>query len=56
MQQKGVEQIDPKTNEVIEKYHSNREICKKFQMSILSLKKASETGNIHNGYKWRIVS
>jgi hypothetical protein len=53
---KVVEQIDPKTNEVIEKYYSNRDICKKFQMSVLSLKKASTTGNIHHGYKWRITA
>jgi len=50
-----VEQIDPRTNEVIAKYYSNREITKKFQMSVLSLKKASETGAIHNGYKWRVI-
>lgn len=53
---KRVEQIDPKTDQVIETYHSNSEICKKFQMSAMSLKKASETGNIHHGYKWRIVA
>jgi len=52
---KRVEQIDPKTNNVIATYYSNREICKKFQMSVLSLKKASETGNLHHGYKWKIV-
>lgn len=52
---KVVEQIDPRTNEVIAKYYSNREITKKFQMSVLSLKKASETGAIHNGYKWRVI-
>jgi hypothetical protein len=53
---KHVEQIDPKTNNVIAKYCSNREVCKKFQMSVLSLKKASETGNIHHGYKWKIIN
>jgi hypothetical protein len=52
---KRVEQIDPKTNNVIATYYSNREICKKFQMSVLSLKKASETGNLHHGYKWKII-
>jgi hypothetical protein len=51
---KHVEQIDPKTNNVIGKYYSNREVCKKFQMSVTSLKKASETGDIHHGYKWKI--
>lgn len=51
---KHVEQIDPKTNLVIATYSTNREVCKKFQMSVLSLKKASDTQNIHHGYKWRI--
>jgi hypothetical protein len=51
---KNVEQIDPKTNSIIATYCSNREVCKKFQMSVLSLKKASETQNIHHGYKWKI--
>jgi hypothetical protein len=41
---------------VIATYYSNREICKKFQMSVLSLKKASETGNLHHGYKWKIIN
>ena len=52
---KLVQQIDPKTDEVIQTYYSNREIIKKFQMSVLSLKKASECGEIHNGYKWKII-
>ena len=52
---KIVQQIDPKTDEVIETYHSNRDVIKKFQMSVLSLKNASELGHIHNGYKWKII-
>lgn len=51
---KHVNQIDPKTNNIIATYYSNREICKKFQMSVTSLKKASESNNIHHGYKWKI--
>ena len=51
---KLVQQIDPKTNKVIQTYNSNREIAKKFQMSIASLKNASETENVHKGYKWKI--
>jgi len=27
---------------------------KKFQMSILTLRKCSENRNIHNGYRWKI--
>ena len=52
---KSVQQIDPKTDEVIQTYHSNREIIKKFQMSVTSLKQASESGEIHKGYKWKIT-
>jgi prophage antirepressor-like protein len=52
---KIVEQIDPATNKVIETYYTNRDVVKKFQMSILSLKNASANGTIHHGYKWRIV-
>ena len=43
------------TNNVIATYYSNHEICKKFQMSVTSLKKASDLGNIHHGYKWKIL-
>ena len=32
-----------------------RNIIKKFQMSYSSLKKASDSGIIHNGYKWKII-
>ena len=54
------EQIDPKTSEVIAKYYSIREITKKFQMSVSSLKKASETGRLYNFRKlivlfWNIL-
>ena len=52
---KIVEQIDPATNKVIETYYTNRDVVKKFQMSVLSLKNASVNGTIHHGYKWRIV-
>ena len=49
-----VEQIDPRTRHVIKIYHSSREVAKDFQMSIASLKKASASGEIKNGYIWRI--
>jgi hypothetical protein len=52
---KAVEQIDPATKKVIAKYNSIREITIKFQMSVSSLKKASESGDIHNSYIWKIV-
>jgi len=52
---KSVQQIDPKNNEIIATHNSIRDIVKKFQMSYSSLKKASDSGNIHNGYKWKII-
>ena len=52
---KSVQQIDPKNNEIIATHNSIRDIVKKFQMSYISLKKASDSGIIHNGYKWKII-
>jgi prophage antirepressor-like protein len=52
---KSVQQIDPKNNEIIATHNSIRDIVKKFQMSYSSLKKASDSGIIHNGYKWKII-
>jgi prophage antirepressor-like protein len=49
---KSVQQIDPKSKQIIATYNSNREVAKQFQMSIISLKKACETGSIHHGYIW----
>jgi hypothetical protein len=51
---KSVDQIDPRTRNIIKTYGSNREVAKDFQMSIMSLKKASASGEIKNGYIWRI--
>ncbi len=53
---KLVQQIHPKTGEVIETYNSNRDVIKKFQMSSLTLKKVSESGDIHHGFKWKIIN
>ena len=52
---KIVQQIDAKTNEILKTYHSNREVIKKFQMSSNTLKNISKTGEIHNGYIWKII-
>ena len=52
---KTVQQIDPKNNEIIAIHNSIRDVVKKFQMSYSSLKKASDSGIIHNGYKWKII-
>ena len=52
---KIVQQIDAKTNEILKTYHSNREVIKKFQMSSNTLKNVSKSGEIHNGYIWKIV-
>ena len=47
--------IDPKTGNIIEVFHSNREVIKKFQISSITLRKISDTDIIHNGYKWRVI-
>jgi len=52
---KKVIQIDPKTNEELKIYDSQREVIKLFQMSANTLKNISESGVIHNGYKWKIM-
>jgi prophage antirepressor-like protein len=51
---KTVSQICPRTNEIIKTYNSKNEVINKFQMSMLTLSKCSENGNIHNGYRWKI--
>jgi prophage antirepressor-like protein len=52
---KQVQQIDPRTNLVLNTYKSNREICKLFQMSVNKLKEIMKTNEIHQGYKWKLV-
>ena len=52
---KMVQQIDPKTKEVLKTYNSNREVIKLFQMSTTKLKQCFDSGEIHNGYIWRKV-
>ena len=52
---KTVSQICPRTNEIIKTYNSKNEVINKFQMSMLTLSKFSENGNIHNGYRWKII-
>lgn len=51
---KKVEQICPKTKQILKTYDSNRDVIKLFKMSVTSLKKYSESGEIHNGYIWKI--
>ena len=51
---KQVQQIDPKTNEVIKTYSSNRDVCTSAQISNGTLKRITETGEIYNGYKWKV--
>jgi len=36
-------------------YNSNREVVKLFQIASNTLKKISQTGDIHNGFIWKIV-
>jgi hypothetical protein len=49
----SVIQIHPVTMEKITEYKSITEVLKKFQMSRISLIKASETNEIHNGFRWK---
>lgn len=52
---KKVNQIDPKTGQVVKTYPAKREILKWFQMSNTTLTKIIETGEIYKGYKWETV-
>jgi hypothetical protein len=52
---KKVQQIDPKTHNVLKIYNSNRDVIKQFQMSTIKLQECLETGEIHNGYIWQRV-
>ena len=51
---KQVQQIDPRSNLVLNTYKSNREICKLFQMSVTKLKDVMKTNEIHQGYRWKL--
>lgn len=51
---KKVQQICPITKNILKTYDSNRDVIKQFKMSVTSLKKYSESGEIHNGYIWKI--
>ena len=48
-------QISPITNEEIKQFDSITEVLKKFQMSRITLNNASEKGDIHNGFKWKVL-
>ena len=50
----SVIQIHPVTLEEITEYKSITEVLKKFQMSRVSLVKAVETNEIHNGFRWKM--
>ena len=52
---KKVQQICPKTKQILKTYDSNRDVIKLFKMSVTSLKKYSNSGEIHNGYIWKIL-
>lgn len=49
-------QIHPVTGEEIKQFKSITEVIKKFQMSRTTLYKVSENGNVHNGFKWRVIN
>ena len=50
----SVIQIHPVTSEEIAEYKSITEVLKKFQMSRVTLVKAAETNEIHNGFRWKM--
>jgi prophage antirepressor-like protein len=52
---KGVQQICPKTMNVLKIYPSNRDVVKEFKMSSVKLRESMKTGEIHNGYIWKSV-
>jgi phage anti-repressor protein len=49
-----VYQMHPQTNKIINTYYSITEVCKKFQISRLSIMKSSTNNIPHAGYKWKI--
>ena len=53
---KKVQQIDPRTNEIIKTYKSNQDVCKIAQISTATIRRITQTGEIYNGYKWKIVT
>ncbi len=52
---KKVQQICPISKNVLKTYDSNREVVKLFKMSVASLKKYAQSGELHNGYYWKII-
>ena len=53
---KKVQQIDPRTNEIVKTYKSNTDVCKIAQISTATIRRITQTGEIYNGYKWKIVN
>jgi phage anti-repressor protein len=49
-----IERIDPETTEVMEVLGSITDVCKKYNMSAKTVKKAISNGNTYNGFIWRI--
>lgn len=49
-----IERIDPETAEVVETLGSITDVCKKYNMSSKTVKKAISSGNTYNGYIWKI--
>jgi very-short-patch-repair endonuclease len=51
-----VSQVHPVTGEEIKRHKSITEVIKKFQLSRNTLYKVSENGNVHNGFKWKVIN
>ncbi len=52
---KKVQQICPKTKVILKTYNSSRDVIRLFKMSNMSLQKYNKSGEIHNGYIWKII-
>jgi phage anti-repressor protein len=52
---KRVQQIDPKTKEVITTFESKQDVCSKLGICQKTITKYSTSGNIYKGYIWKLV-
>ena len=53
---KGVQKIDPSTDEIIETYESIQVVCSKYKTSHKTIHTLNNNGNIYRGFKWKILN
>jgi phage anti-repressor protein len=53
---KRVQQIDPKTKEVITTFESKQDVCSKLGICQKTITKYNASGNIYKGYIWKLVN